>query len=201
MDNKSSHRGIFGYVIVFIAFLLFAGLTFFNGQRINSVTQTLVEKKLPGLVAIADLKNNIQSQQITLYQLYATADTEQFQKTYKQESLITMGLLDTVNMLPQYQEYESQIAELLANQSQYATTFVDEMNQPSIHWDNARKALANFNMAVSDTSDKLNILSIEAQQATLDQAALSQDLIDQLIKASFIIASLILIGIFILAWL
>lgn len=200
MKNNTSSKSMLSYVLIFTVFLVFACITFYNGKKINEVTQILVEQKLPGIVAISDLKNNIQSQQIILHELYATADLTSFEIAYKHEMQTTTKLLSSVNMLPQYQSYETQIAGLLQAQDSNANKFVDVMSQPSVDWDEARITLAQFNLAVKATSNKLNILSEEAKVATLEQAELSQSLIEQLTTISLIIAAIILLSMFVLAW-
>ncbi|PCH62290.1 MAG: hypothetical protein COC04_05350 [Gammaproteobacteria bacterium] len=196
MNSKISHKIFAGYIAGFFLFLIFSGLTLFNGQRINTVTQTLAENKLPGLVAIADLKSNIQSQKIALYELYATADSSMFRKRYNQETELMQALLQKVSELPEYQTYDSQISSLLVTQEKTANRFVAEMTMQSVDWDNARDTLATFSRSAEDTSAVLNSLSDEAELATLNQAEWSRQLISQLINVSFAITFLVIVGLY-----
>jgi methyl-accepting chemotaxis protein len=196
MNSMISRKILFGYVAGLCIFLVFAGLTLFNGQRINTVTQSLAENKLPGLVAIADLKNNIQSQKIALYELYATADGASFKKNYNQQTELMITLLQMVSELPEYQMYQSQIDDSLAKQEKNAKSFVSVMTRQSVDWDYARDTLAKFSRSAESTSDLLNTLSTEAAQATLMEATDSRRLISQLINVSIVITILALIGIY-----
>lgn len=198
MNSKISRKILFGYVAGLIIFLVFAGLTLFNGQRINTVTQSLAENKLPGLVAIADLKNNIQSQKIALFELYATADSASFKKQYQQETELMATLLEMVGALPEYQTYQDQITNSLAKQEKNAKSFVSVMTMQDVDWDYARDTLAKFSSSAESTSDLLNTLSTDAEQATLMEATDSRRLISQLINVSIVITVLALIGIYVM---
>lgn len=198
MNSKISRKILIGYVAGLFIFLLFAGLTLFNGQRINTVTQSLSENKLPGLVAIADLKSNIQSQKIALYELYATVDTASFRKLYKQETKLMSTLLETVSALPEYQQYQSKIEHSLAIQEKNAKAFVSVMTMLDVDWDYARETLAKFSSSTETTSNLLNTLSSDAEQATLMEATDSRQLISQLISASIVIIVVALIGIYLM---
>ncbi|MDT8371938.1 MAG: hypothetical protein RQ783_08120 [Gammaproteobacteria bacterium] len=60
----------------------------------------MTEDKHPGLVAVANLKNNIQSQKIALFEFYATTDSAAFnqQETSKLfVSAMTMAFIDWDN--------------------------------------------------------------------------------------------------------
>lgn len=196
MNSKISRKILSGYIAALLIFLVFASLTLFNGQRINTVTKSLAENKLPGLVAIGDLKNNIQSQKITLYELYATADSVSFNKQYKQEIEVMGSLIDKVSTLLEFQTYQAEIVDSLAKQEQNANSFVSVMTKQGVDWDSARDTLAKFSRSAEDTSDLLNMLSSKVEQATLMEAKDSHRLISQLIIVSITITVLALIGIF-----
>jgi len=196
MNLKIAYKIFAGYIAGFLLFLVFSGLTLLRGQQINTVTQTLAETNLPGLVAIADLKSNLQSQEIALFELYATADGPAFRKRYTQETELMQALLQKVGELPEYQTHESKISESLVIQEKTAKRFVSEMTSQSVDWDNARDTLARFSRSSKSTSELLNVLSEEAEVSTLNQAEWSRDLIQQLINACFAITFLVVIGLY-----
>ncbi len=196
MNSKIAHKIFSGYLAGFLIFLAFSGLTLLRGQQINTVTEELTETKLPGLVAIADLKSNIQSQKIALYELYAPADGPAFRKRYNQETEVMQDLIQKASELPEYQAHESTIAESLVIQERTATRFVSEMTAQSVDWDNARDTLARFSRSAENTSKLLNVLSEEAEVSTLEQARWSRELIGQLITVSFVITFLVIVGLY-----
>lgn len=198
MKFKVAHKIFIGYIVGLSLFLTFSGFTLFNGQRINTVTHSLTETKLPGLVAIANLKSNIQSQQLALFELYATADSSEFNKKFSRDEELLQALLLKVSELPEYLSYQSQITTLIASQQETAKHFVLEMTLETVDWDNARATLSTFSHSADETSVLLNTLSREAELATLAEAKWSSQLISQLIKISFIITGIFIVGLFIM---
>ena len=176
MKFKVAHKIFIGYIVGLLLFLTFSGLTLFNGQRINTVTHSLAETKLPGLVAIANLKSNIQSRQLALFELYATADSSEFNKKFSHDEELLQDLLLIVSELPEYLDYQSQIMTLITSQQETAKHFVLEMTMEPIDWDNARTTLSNFSRSADETSVLLNTLSREAELATLTEAKWSSQL-------------------------
>jgi methyl-accepting chemotaxis protein len=193
-----SKKILLGYLFSLLLFLLFSGLTLFNGQRINSVTKELAEHQLPNMVAIADLNNTIKGQVVTMYELYATAESAAFYEAYNQQLEQVEQLLKKIRGLSEFKKYETNIIQKLDTQKENANKFVQVMTQERVNWDQARATLANFSVASNETVHTFNTLARESENRTLEQANESQELIDQLIKVSFIITSLALIGLFVM---
>ncbi len=193
-----SKKILSGYVFCLVLFLLFSGLTLFNGQRINTVTKNLAEDQLPNMVAISDLNMLTQAQTVSLYELYATAESKPFYKTQKNHIEQEKLLLEKISNLSEYQKYENEIIDKLKQQKQFANSFVKVMTSTRIDWDEARRTLANFANAAKDTANVLNKLANDAESATLLIANNSKNLISQLINMSFIITVLAIIGLFVM---
>ena len=61
MKLKVTQKILLGYFAGFILLLAFAGLTLFNGKRIEATTVQLSQQKLPALIAVAALKSGLQA--------------------------------------------------------------------------------------------------------------------------------------------
>ena len=83
MKLNVTQKILVGYVVGFILLMAFAALTLFNGKKIEATTVALSQEKIPGLIAAASLKSNVQAQSNQLYELYATNDQAVFSKQHQ----------------------------------------------------------------------------------------------------------------------
>ncbi len=143
MRLNISQKILTGYLAGFILLLGFAGLTFVNGKRIEATTVTLAENKLPGLIAINNLKDGFQTQKSHLYEFYATADRAAFEKRYQQDMADMQKQLQDASALPEFHDYETALHGMIENQHAITEKFSAAITAQEVDWDRVRSVLEN----------------------------------------------------------
>ena len=113
-----------------------------NGKKTEATTVALSQEKIPGLIAVASLKSNVQAQSNHLYALYATNDQATFATQH--ETTMTAQLQDIANAraLAEFKSYESKLTEMSSKQEVLTNQFVQHMRQPEVNWDAARRFIS-----------------------------------------------------------
>lgn len=195
MKLNVTQKILLGYVVGFILLLAFAGLTLFNGKQIEATTVALSQEKIPGLIAAASLKNDLQVQINQLYDLYATNDQTTFKKNH-QISLVAMQQdVTKLRSLEEYKPYKTLLAAMSVKQTELANQFVQAMKKPEVDWDEARTSLSAFSKNANTMSVELDKLVQIVSEETLISARNSQHLTEQLINIGLGLTGLVFLGV------
>ena len=200
MKLKVTQKILIGYLAGFILLLAFAGLTLFNGKRIEATTIELSQQKLPGLIAVAELKSGLHTQTNHLYALYATNDQAAFEKQRQQDMADMHQQMAGLENLPEYKSYEAGLNDMTKHQSELTDKFVQVMRQPEIDWDKARDVLAQFGKGADTMGGELDKLVQAVAKQTLEQATTSQRLTEQLMSVGLVLTALIFLGVLAMAY-
>jgi methyl-accepting chemotaxis protein len=190
-----AHKIIGGYVAGLILLLAFAGLTLYNGKRIEATTQSLAQEKLPALIIATSLKSGLQIQKNHLYELYATADRAAFDKRYRLDVEMMQKQLLELSSLPEFLPHEKSLRDLVERQQSLAAEFAAGMGAAEVDWDQARDGLSRFGVAADDMAAELDQVVKAVETNTLSGAADSQRLTGQLMNGSMAVTGLILLGV------
>ncbi|HEY8119078.1 MAG TPA: hypothetical protein VIE91_07560 [Methylophilaceae bacterium] len=200
MKLKVTHKILIGYLAGFVLLLAFAGLTLFNGKRIEATTIELSQHKLPGLIAVAELKSGLQVQTNHLYALYATNDQAAFEKHRQQDMADMHEEMVGLENLPEYKNYEATLNDMTKRQSELTEKFVQVMRQSEIDWDSARDVLGQFGKGADAMGKELDKLVQAVAKQTIDQATTSQRLTEQLMSVGLVLTVLIFLGVLVMAY-
>lgn len=186
-----------GYLVILALLIAFAGLTIYNGQRIDAATFTLSQQKLPGLIAVSNLKYSLQLQKNNLYEFYATNDQNVFDKRNDHEMNEMNTLLISLQKLPEFDTHTKTLSTLLNQQKAEVHQFINVMTASEIDWDKAREVLVQFSAVSDKISTQLDATVEAVSKETLSQAEHSSSLTAQLMQGSILVTLLILIVVFI----
>ena len=200
MKLNVTQKILAGYLVGFVLLLAFAGLTLINGKRIQATTVELSQQKLPGLIAASALKIGLQEQTKHLYELYATNDRATFQKRRAEDADYAATQWTALQKLPEFKSYEQPLSQMVAKQSEVTDAFVSVMRQPEVDWDHARDVLSQFSLGADGISGELDKLVSAVTKQTLDKAANSQVLTEQLMNVGLVLALLIFLGVLAIAF-
>lgn len=200
MKLNVTQKILFGYVVGFVLLMAFAALTLFNGKKIEATTIALSQEKIPGLIAVASLKGNVQAQTNQLYELYATNDLTKFSRQRTASITNMQQEVTKLRALSEYKPYEETLANLGAKQGALTDKFVDIMRAPEVNWDAAREALAAFSNSASEMGTQLDGLVKTVSNQTLARAEVSQQLTEQLVTLAVVLASIIFLGVIAMAY-
>jgi methyl-accepting chemotaxis protein len=195
MKLNVTQKILVGYVVGFILLMAFAALTLFNGKKIEATTVALSQEKIPGLIAAASLKSNVQVQSNQLYELYATNDQAAFAKQHQATIVAMQQEVAKLQSLAEYKLYEADLVKMGAKQAELSDQFVQIMRQPEVDWDAARTALAAFSKSANQMSVALDGLVKTVSDQTLASAKTSQKLTEQLINLALTLAGLTFLGV------
>jgi methyl-accepting chemotaxis protein len=195
MKLNVTQKILAGYVVGFILLMAFAALTLFNGKKIEATTVALSQEKIPGLIAAASLKSNVQLQTNQLYELYATNDLTTFAKQRAISSANMQLEVTKLHALAEYKPYQDSLADLGAKQVLLADSFVKIMGASEVDWDGARTALAAFSKSANTMSAELDGMVNKVASNTLASAQASQKLTEQLINLALVLAGLTFLGV------
>jgi methyl-accepting chemotaxis protein len=191
MRISIAHKIIGGYLAGFILLLGFAGLTLYNGKRIEATTQSLAQQKLPGLIAATGLKTGLQVQKNHLYELYAAPDKAAFDQRYQQDTATMQKQLVEMHKLPEYMSHKDAIKGLIERQQSLAASFSTTMGASEVDWDSARA----FGTAVDEMAAELDQVVQQVETNTLSSADASQQRTQQLMTVSLTITGVIFLGV------
>jgi methyl-accepting chemotaxis protein len=195
MRISIAHKILGGYLAGFILLLGFAGLTLYNGKRIEATTQSLAQQKLPGLIAATNLKTGLQVQKNHLYELYAAPDKAAFDQRYQQDTATMQKQLTEMRKLPEYLPHDATIKGLIDRQQTLAASFSTTMGASEVDWDSARAGLAMFSTAVDEMAAELDQVVQQVEADTLSSADASQHRTQQLMTVSLTITAAIFCGV------
>jgi methyl-accepting chemotaxis protein len=195
MKLNVTQKILVGYVVGFILLMAFAALTLFNGKKIEATTVALSQEKIPGLIAAASLKSNVQAQSNQLYELYATNDQVAFSKQHEPNIVEMQQQVAKLQSLTEYKVYEDELAKMGAKQAALTDQFVQIMRAPEVDWDAAREALAAFSKSANEMGASLDGLVKSVSDQTLASAKTSQKLTEQLISLALSLAGIMFLGV------
>jgi len=194
MKFNVTQKILAGYLAGFVLLATFAGLTLFNGKRIEAATITLSQEKIPSLIAVAALKNGLQVQTNHLYELYATNDQALFAGRHQKDMNTEQTYLTSLQNLPEFRNYQSSLAVLGSKRVALSDQFVQVMRQPEVDWDGARAVLSNFSKGAMLEGNELDKLVQAVQNETLARATASQKLTEQLMNGGLILTVGVFLG-------
>jgi methyl-accepting chemotaxis protein len=195
MNFNVTQKILVGYVVGFILLMAFAALTLLNGKKIEATTVALSQEKIPGLIAAASLKSNVQAQSNHLYELYATNDQAAFSKQHEPTITEMKQQVAKLQSLTEYKIYEAELAKMGAKQAALTNQFVQIMRQPEVDWDVAREALSAFSKSTNEMGASLDGLVKNVSDQTLASANASKNLTEQLINLALVLAGLTFLGV------
>lgn len=200
MKLNVTQKILVGYVVGFILLMAFAALTLLNGKKIEATTVALSQEKIPGLIAAASLKSNVQAQSNQLYELYATNDQTKF--TAQRTAAVAAMQQDVAKLrsLAEYKSYQADLAVMTTKQDVLTNQFVQIMRQSEVDWDAARTALSAFSQSAIEMGVALDALVKTVSDQTLASAKASLQLTEQLINVALILAALTFVGVLVMAY-
>lgn len=194
---KITQRITMVYLVGFILFAGFAALTVLSSTKIKTTTKQLAQQEIPGLIAASAYKTYLQYQTIGLYEYYATADYDSFEKKQLQIEANIESYFQEIKQLPQYSRIELKLDKLFKKKEDIAQKFTKIMRQPSVDWDGARSVLAEFSSTSEDINLEIDVLVSAVAQSVEEGAMQSNHQAKTLINAALILtAASLIIGIF-----
>jgi methyl-accepting chemotaxis protein len=200
MKLNVTQKILVGYVVGFILLMAFAALTLLNGKKIEATTIALAQEKVPGLIAAASLKSNVQAQSNQLYELYATNDQAKFTTQHSTAVAAMQQDVAKLDSLAEYKSYKADLATMATKQDALTNQFVQIMRQPELDWDAARTALSAFSASANEMGASLDALVKTVSDQTLASANTSQQLTEQLINVAIVLAGLTFLGVLVMAY-
>lgn len=200
MKLNVTQKILLGYVVGFILLMAFAALTLLNGKKIEATTVALSQEKIPGLIAAASLKSNVQAQSNQLYELYATNDQTKFTEQHTAAVAAMQQDVAKLSSLAEYKSYEADLAAMAIKQDELTNQFVQIMRQPEVNWDGARTALSAFSASAIEMGVALDAFVRIVSDQTLASAEASQQLTKQLIHVALVLAALTFAGVLVMAY-
>lgn len=194
MNSNFKRNVLLGYVVLFVLLIGFVAVSTVNASKIEAATTSLVNQKLPGLIAASQLKHDFQAQSIELYELYATSNHNTYQTRYaKNKSAI---LIDTANLqsLAEYNSSAISIEKLSLQQDVIAARFVNIMSSSEVDWDAARAELLAFSNGTNAIDANLDTLVKSVTAQTQQQAETSKKHLAQLFTIGIIFVGLLFLG-------
>ena len=200
MNDNFKRNVLMGYVVLFVLLIGFVAVSTVNASKIEVATSSLVNQKLPGLIAASQLKHDFQAQTIQLYELYATNDHTAYQTHYAKNKAAI--LIDAANLqsLAEYNRSAISIEKLSLQQDAIATGFVNIMASPEIDWDAARAALLTFSNGTNAIDKSLDTLVTSVTAQTQQQAETSKKHLAQLFTIGIIFVGLLFLGLSIMLY-
>lgn len=181
---------IFGLVI-FIA----GGLAYTineNGQKANISTQNLVTIQLPKLALIKRLRFALSEHERLLYEYYSTTN-----RNLLWPKIIDLDRLIKDRLISVNQNFDRKVLELpsLYTEIQFIRKTLDEnLNSPSVDWDQARFDLANLTLTREKAEKILYDLTQSTQEEAWQGAEATQIQINNILYLVFAFTALIVIS-------
>jgi Ca2+-binding RTX toxin-like protein len=200
MNSNFKRNVLLGYVVLFVLLIGFVAISTVNASKIEAATNSLVNQKLPGLIAASQLKHDFQAQTIQLYELYATNDHTAYQAHYAKNKVAI--LIDTANLqsLAEYNNSATSIEKLSLQQDAIAEKFVGIMANSTVDWDTAREALLAFSNGTNAIDTNLDTLVTSVTAQTQQQAETSKKHLAQLFTIGIIFVGLLFLGLSIMLY-
>jgi hypothetical protein len=194
MNSNFKRNVLLGYVLLFVLLIGFVAVSTVNANKIEATTASLVNQKLPGLIAASQLKHDFQAQTIQLYELYATNDQATYKDAYAKNKAAI--LIDAANLqsLAEYNSSATSIEKLSLQQDAIAEKFVAIMTNETVDWDDARGALLAFSNGTSAIETSLDTLVASVTTQIQQQAETSKNHLTQLFKIGIVFVSLLFLG-------
>lgn len=201
MRLNISQKIMAGYLLGFLLLLAFSALTLLNGRRIENTTSKLADQKLPALVAMTGLKSAFQTQKAHLYEFYATADRAAFEKRYAQDMADVESYMHGAAKLPAFSAQENVLKDMIKRENDLVKNFTTILGGQDVDWDQARATLADFSKVADAIGRILDKQVDEGVGETLNEAATSQSLVNQLMTVSLVLTVVIFLGVILMVML
>ena len=200
MNSNFKRNILSGYVVLFFLLIGFVAISTINASKIESATSSLVNEKLPGLIAASQLKQNFQAQTIQLYELYATNDQAAYKANYAKNKAAI--LIDAANLqsITELNSTAVSIEKLSLNQDVIADKFVAIMANSDVDWDAARAELLAFSKGTNAIESNLDALVSNVTTQTKQQAAISKQHLKQLFTVGMVFMGLLFLGLSIMLY-
>jgi hypothetical protein len=194
MNNNFKKNVLLSYVVLFVLLISFVAVSTINSRKVDAATSSLVNQKLPGLIAASQLKHNFQSQTIQLYELYATNDHAAYEKVYAKNKAAI--LIDAANLqsLAEHNGSAISIEKLSQQQDAIATKFVRIMANETVDWDAARAELLAFSQGTSAIDSQLDVLVSKVTTQTKQEVETSKKHLAQLFTIGMVFMGLLFLG-------
>ena len=116
MSDNFKRNVLLGYVVLFVLLIGFVAVSTVNARKIEVATSSLVNQKLPGLIAASQLKHDFQAQTIQLYELYATNDHAAYKDNYAKNKTAILTNAASLQSLAEYNSSAISIKKLSLQQ-------------------------------------------------------------------------------------
>ena len=200
MSDNFKRNVLLGYVVLFVLLIGFVAVSTVNARKIEVATSSLVNQKLPGLIAASQLKHDFQAQTIQLYELYATNDHAAYKDNYAKNKAAILTNAASLQSLAEYNSSAISIKKLSQQQDAIASKFVDIMASASVDWDAARAALLAFSNGTSAIDNSLDALVTSVTAQTQQQAETSKKHLAQLFTIGVVFVGLLFLGLSIMLY-
>ena len=187
------------YIIVIILGLSVSAITFFLGRSVTKTSDALLERNIPLLIDVFELKIAALQSEPILYEYYATVDRARFLERYQVNvKAINSGLEMIRNEFgvdSNINEISSQFDKLDALSSRLDGV----MNADKINWDNAREILLLISETARDVDLLLDRLVINIQARVEEGKLLASDKTEMIVETVLLFSVIIsMIAIFLI---
>ncbi len=194
---KITQRIMMVYLTGFVLLAGFAALTVLSGTKIQATTKQLAQQEIPGLIAVSAYKTYLQRQTVRLYEFYATADYDSFDKAEQESQSNIAPYLQMIKALPQYARVKLKLEKQLSQHEEAAQKFTKVMRQPSVDWDDARSVLADFSRVSDEMNLELDALVMEVAENAENGAVQSNQQTETLINTALVLTMIsLVVGVF-----
>lgn len=200
MDSNFKRNVLLSYVVLFFLLIGFVVVSTINASKIEAATSSLVNQKLPGLIAASQLKHNFQAQTIQLYELYATNDQAAYKDNYAKNKAAILLNAANLQSLAEFNPSAVSIEALSQNQDAIASKFVGIMASTSVDWDAARAELLAFSKGTTAIDSSLDALVSNVTTQTKQQAETGKLHLAQLFKIGVVFIGLLFLGLSIMLY-
>ena len=194
MNNNFKRNILLSYIVLFFLLICFVTVSTINARKIELATTSLINQKLPGLIAASKLKHNFKAQTIQLYELYATNDHAAYKDNYVKNKAAILIDAASLQSLAEYNKSAISIEKLSQNQDAIAAKFVGIMVNPTIDWDAARAELLAFSKGTTAIDSSLDALVSSVTKQTEQQAETSKQHLKQLFTIGIVFMGLLFLG-------
>jgi CHASE3 domain sensor protein len=200
MQFKFTQNLLSGYIVGLVLLLIFVGLTYSHGKKIDGTIISLANEEIPSLIAASNLKRDFQAQALQLHELYATNNEETYKKQYI--SIKASILIDSSNLqsVTEHTNFVANLDKKVLDQDHKANQFVEIMRQPEVDWDAARSALSEFRAGANKIEVELDQLVTQVSAKTQDQVAASKALSTQLTNIGLLFIGSLVLGLLALVY-
>jgi len=192
-------RGSAWFWIAMAALLaLGAGLaasTYLRGKSVNAITSALVDRDLPLIGAMSDLKIAVLREEPILYEFYATTDRKKFQAAHATNwSRIEARLVQLRDTFPNQGDLGT-VDQGIQRIEQLAADLEKNLTREERDWDEARATLVQVTEHATRTNEAVDRLLQHLNKTVAERGDLTRTQVDSVVTLviSFSVATVVLL--------